>query len=103
MRALSTLSVLFLFLLALCQPAVAQEKNKIKFGKVGPDDFKSSYTLDSTAAAIVIADIGSTDIIGNTSGGFSLEFKNYRRAHILNKNNSIITSKPKGLPDEHLH
>lgn len=51
MRALSVLSALFLFLIAICQPAVAQEKNKIKFGKVGPDDFKSSYTLDSNAAA----------------------------------------------------
>ena len=33
-----------------------------------------------------MADIGSTEIIGNTKGSFSLLFNNYRRAHILNKN-----------------
>lgn len=65
----------------------AQEKSKIKFGKVTADDFKQNvYSLDSSANAIVIADIGSTEMIGNTKGGFSLEFKKFRRVHILNKN-----------------
>ncbi len=86
MRALSQLSALLLFSVLLYQPVIAQEKSKLKFGKVGADDFKLSYPLDSNAAAIVIADIGSTDVIGNTNGNFSLEFKKYRRAQILNKN-----------------
>ncbi|MEO7984446.1 MAG: transglutaminase domain-containing protein [Bacteroidota bacterium] len=67
--------------------AFGQDKLKIKFGSVTADDFKTKiYPLDSNAAAIVLADIGSTEIIGNTKGNFSLLFKNYRRAHILNKN-----------------
>lgn len=76
-------AVLCLFL----SQSFAQEKSKIKFGKVTAEDFKQNvYNLDSSANAIVIADIGSTEITGNTKGSFSLEFKNYRRAHILNKN-----------------
>lgn len=66
--------------------APAQDKLKIKFGSVSPDDFKPTvYAVDSNASAVVLADIGSTEIVGNTKGSFSLEFKNYRRAHILDK------------------
>lgn len=65
----------------------AQEKNKLKFGNVKPDDFKTTvYSIDSNASAVILADVGSTEIVGNQQGNFSLEFKNYRRAHILNKN-----------------
>lgn len=71
----------------------AQEKSKIKFGKVTAEDFKQNvYSLDTSATAVVIADIGSTEMIGNMKGGFSLEFKNYRRAHILNKNGYDIAN-----------
>ena len=71
----------------------AQEKSKIKFGKVTADDFKQNvYSLDSSANAFVIADIGSTEILGNNKGSFSLEFKNYRRVHILNKNGYDIAN-----------
>ncbi|MGZ8556876.1 MAG: DUF3857 domain-containing protein [Chitinophagaceae bacterium] len=92
-----------LFQLLFCLSAsqnFAQKKSasddpaaKIKFGKVTADDFKQNvYSMDSNAHAIVVADIGSTEIIGNTKGGFSLEFKNYRRAHILNKNGYDIAN-----------
>ena len=65
----------------------AQDKSKIKFGNVTADDFKTKiYPVDSNASAVIIADIGSTEIIGNTKGNFSLLFKKYRRAHILTKN-----------------
>jgi transglutaminase-like putative cysteine protease len=65
----------------------AQNKAGVKFGKVSPDDFaKKVYSIDSNASAIVIADIGSSEIIGNSKGWFALEFKRYRRVHILNKN-----------------
>lgn len=71
----------------------AQEKSTVKFGKVNADDFKQHvYSLDSGASAIVIADIGSTDMIGNSKGGFSLEFKRFRRVHILNKNGYDIAN-----------
>ena len=65
----------------------AQEKSNAKFGKITPDDFKQKvYAIDSNANAVVIADIGSTKIVGNTKGWFSLEFDRYKRVHILNKN-----------------
>ncbi|MBL7744688.1 MAG: DUF3857 domain-containing protein [Chitinophagaceae bacterium] len=79
--ALITVSCLFSISL------VAQDKSPAKFGKVTPDDFKQTvYSIDSNASAVIIADIGSTEMEGNTKGSFSLLFKNYRRAHILNKN-----------------
>jgi hypothetical protein len=65
----------------------AQNKANVKFGKVSPEDFaKKVYSVDSNANAVVIADIGSSEIVGNTKGWFSLQFKRYRRVHILNKN-----------------
>lgn len=76
-----------LYFIATVSIAAAQDKLKIKFGSVTPEDFKTTvYSIDSNATAVIIADIGSTEIIGNTKGNFSLLFKNYRRAHILNKN-----------------
>lgn len=65
----------------------AQDPSKIKFGKVSPQDFATKvYAIDGDASADIIADIGSTHMEGNTKGSFSLEFRNFRRAHILNKN-----------------
>ena len=76
--------VFFLFAIA---STLGQDKLKIKFGSVTADDFKTKiYPIDSNASAVIIADIGSTEIEGNNKGTFSLLFKNYRRAHILNKN-----------------
>ena len=72
---------------------LAQEKAKIKFGKVSADDFKQTvYSIDSSADAVVIGDIGSTEMVGNSKGGFSLEFKRYRRVHILKKNGYDIAN-----------
>lgn len=75
------------FFLAATLQVFAQERPKIKFGKVSPEDFATKiYSVDSNANAVVIADIGSTEMKGNTKGNFSLEFTNFRRARILNKN-----------------
>lgn len=77
---------------------ISQEKSKIKFGKITPEDFKeTTYGLDTSASAVVIADIGSTEILGNTKGGFSLEFKKFRRARIVNKNGYDIANVEIGL------
>ncbi len=74
-------------LLVITLPAISQDKSKAKFGKVAPEDFATRiYSLDSNANAIIIADIGSTEMVDNGKGGFSLEFRNYRRAQIINKN-----------------
>lgn len=88
----------FVFSFAGIMAVTGQDKLKIKFGNVTPEDFATKiYPVDSNASAVVIADIGSTEIIGNTKGTFSLLFKNYRRAHILNKNGYDIGNVEIGL------
>ncbi|HEY0432740.1 MAG TPA: transglutaminase domain-containing protein, partial [Chitinophagaceae bacterium] len=64
----------------------AQDKAGVKFGKVSAADFVKSYSIDTEANAVVIADIGSSQIIGNTKGWFSLEFKRYCRIHLMSQN-----------------
>ena len=60
---------------------------KIKYGKINPQDLQTKvYSLDSSAAAIMISDMGETEIVGNNKGGFSLLFKRHARIHVLNKN-----------------
>ncbi len=67
--------------------ATAQTKSNVKFGKISAEDFATKvYSVDSNAHAVVIADIGSTEIVGNSKGSFSLEHKRFKRVHILNKN-----------------
>ncbi|HYM95341.1 MAG TPA: DUF3857 domain-containing protein, partial [Chitinophagaceae bacterium] len=67
--------------------ASAQDKTDIKYGKVSPEDFTTKvYSIDSNANAVVLADVGSTEIVGNSKGWFSYEFKHFRRVRILNKN-----------------
>lgn len=79
--------MLVLGLLTLFAATAFAQTPAVKYGKISPDDFKSTvYSIDSNANAVVIADIGSTDFVGNMKGWFSLQFKFYRRAHILNKN-----------------
>ena len=79
-----------LFLAMLCCIAAthlpAQNKASIKFGKIDIEDFKTSYPFDPAAEAVVVGNIGSSDFVGNSKGGFSIEFKRYSRIHILNKN-----------------
>ena len=77
----------FICTLIYILPGSAQENSSAKFGKISPDDFKTQvYAIDSSAAAVIIADKGSTEIVGNSKGWFSLEFKHFKRIHILNKN-----------------
>ena len=72
---------------------IAQDKSSAKFGKVSPEDFApKAYAIDSSANAVVIADVGSSRIVGNNKGSFSLEFKRYRRVHLLNKNGFDIAT-----------
>src|SRR4030095_1963822 len=78
---LAAITVLLIF---NCQ---AQDKSPVKFGKISAEDFKTSvYSIDSNAAAVVIADIGTSSITGNSKGWFSIEFKHFKRIHILKKN-----------------
>ena len=80
-----------LFLTAVCCIVVnfcyTQEKSKIKFGKIVAENFATkAYALDSNANAIVLSDIGNTEIVGNYKGWFSLEYTRHKRVHILKKN-----------------
>jgi transglutaminase-like putative cysteine protease len=77
---------IFLLSLTLFFIASAQDRPPVKFGKISADDFKTTvYSIDSNAAAVVIADIGSSQILGNLKGWFSIEFKHFKRMHILKK------------------
>lgn len=87
-------NVFFAFLLLIaCKAGIAQDKVNVKFGKVSLEDFAPKvYSIDSNAAAVVIADVGSSKIVGNVKGGFSLEFRRYRRVRLLNKNGFDIAT-----------
>src|SRR5688572_8232198 len=75
------------YLSLLCLNSFSQEKTPAKFGNVTEKDFANRvYSIDSNASAVVIADVGSSSIDGNSKGWFSLVYKHYKRVHILNKN-----------------
>ncbi len=76
---------LLILLCLFVSTAQAQDKVPVKFGSVKAEDFKKVYSIDSSAGAVIIADVGNTRIIGNTKGWFSWEFVHFKRIHILNK------------------
>jgi hypothetical protein len=81
------------FLFVFANAALAQDKSKIKFGDITEKDFlPKAYAVDSNANAVILADIGSSEIIGNNKGWFSLRFKKFRRVHVLNKNGYDIAN-----------
>src|SRR5947207_5755959 len=89
MKVLSHFLLAILFSISL----LGQDKVNAKFGKVSPEDFATKiYPIDSNANAIVIADVGSSQIVGNSKSSFSLEFKRYRRVRLLNKNGFDIAT-----------
>lgn len=76
-------SVGFLFIVNLL---CAQEVPKMKFGKVTVNDFSiASPIIDSNTNAVVLADIGNSEIIGNDKGWFSLAYSHMKRVKIINK------------------
>ncbi len=77
----------FILFVITCIFISAQEKSPVKFGKISADDFKTTvYSIDSNAAAVVIADIGFSYFEGNEKEWFSFYHKRQKRVHILNKN-----------------
>jgi hypothetical protein len=72
-----------IFSLLLHFSGQGQDKSPVKFGKISAEDFKTIYTIDNNAPAVVIADIGSSEITGNLKGWFSIEFRHFKRIHIL--------------------
>ncbi len=60
---------------------------KVKFGNEKPEDFSSQvYSIDSSAEAVYLYDVGSAHHDGNTSGWFSVIFTMHERIRLLNKN-----------------
>lgn len=58
-----------------------------KFGKVTVSDLeKKVYSIDSSANAVVLSDIGTRTIEGNSKSWFSIITKRHTVIHILNKN-----------------
>jgi hypothetical protein len=65
----------------------AQDKPPAKYGKISPADFEiKAPSFDTSAEAVVIADVGSSDVVGNVKGRFTLEFRHYKRIKVVNKN-----------------
>ena len=79
--------ILFVFLFFQIS-VTAQDKLTIKFGKVTPEDFDiKSALIDSSTNAVVVADVGKSEFIANTSElTFSLIFTEKKRIKIINKN-----------------
>src|ERR1700722_11403192 len=74
----------------VCMPAMrsrAQDERVRELSPVSAVDFApvSSPNVDSSGA-IILADIGQLDFVGNENGRqFSYEFRRHRRIKILNK------------------
>ena len=67
--------------------ANAQKTKSYKFEKITPATLSvKSYAVDSSAEAVVLADVGETYIEGNNKGWFSFTFRRHKRVHILKKN-----------------
>ncbi|OQY95937.1 MAG: hypothetical protein B6D37_04045 [Sphingobacteriales bacterium UTBCD1] len=82
-----TYCILFAFCtLSLFSAGQQPTQTDAKYGKIAVADFNINLnSLDSNADAVVIADVGSSQILGNSKGWFSLEFTRFRRVKILNK------------------
>lgn len=79
-------TILACLLLCFALSSMAQKDPVFKFGKISIEDLqKTAYPIDSSANAVVIADIGKSSIEGNTKGWFSLIYTRFRRVHILKK------------------
>jgi len=77
----------FVCVIIISVAAAAQGKEpKVKFGDIKPDDFKPEYySIDSSAEAVFLYDVGATTYEGNNNGWFSVVFKVHERIRLLNK------------------
>lgn len=75
-------------LLCISVFAIAQKsQQKFKFGDVKPEDFEPAvYSVDSSANAIYLYDVGSSYYQGNTKGLFDVVFNRHARIRLINKN-----------------
>lgn len=86
MRGSSAVLLLLLPVFALSQEKKLQ-KSYLKFGDIKAADFEpSAYEVDSSASAVVLADIGESEFEGNNNGFFDIIFKHHKRIRVMNKN-----------------
>jgi hypothetical protein len=80
--------VVSLLLPAVCLSQHSKlQKSNLKFGDIKVADFEpTAYEVDSTASAVVLADIGESQFEGNNDGFFSIVFKHHKRIRVMNKN-----------------
>ncbi|HZF64362.1 MAG TPA: transglutaminase domain-containing protein, partial [Chitinophagaceae bacterium] len=79
-------SPIVILLVVLFLNSYSQKSSDYKFAKITTADLeKRSYEIDSNTDAVVLADVGRSEIVGNNRGWFSLEFTRHKRVHILNK------------------
>jgi hypothetical protein len=72
-------------LLLFTHCAFSQKASQDIFSKISEADlYNRTYTIDATAPAVVLADVGKTEIINNGKNWFRFEFNRHKRIHILN-------------------
>ncbi|HET9825549.1 MAG TPA: DUF3857 domain-containing protein, partial [Chitinophagaceae bacterium] len=71
----------------LVKAAYNQDRPTIKFGEISAADFTvNSPVVDSNSEAVILADIGTCEFIGNNKGWFSVIYTKFKRVKICNKN-----------------
>ena len=84
------------FLFVSTQIAFPQKKAGFTFGTVLPTDFDlpANKIIDSNASAVIIANVGSVEFVGNNNGWISYVYKRSARIKILkNKAYDAATTK----------
>ncbi len=80
LKQLCTLTVCLLFF------SIIIKAQNIKFGDINPQDFNAAkLKVDTSKGAVIISDVGISNIDGNSKSWFSLTFKRRCRILILNK------------------
>ena len=81
---MKTLICIIAFSLIICKLTIAQDPPKIKFEKVSDEEVKMSvYEPDTSAAAVILFDDGSSRIGYNDMDGFILTYERFVRIKIL--------------------
>src|SRR5882672_4037322 len=79
-------TIILMLFCFLAKPFFTHAQDKVRFGKISPADSDiKAPSFDTAADAVVIADIGSSEFVGNTKGWFNLDFKHFKRVKILDK------------------
>lgn len=83
---------ILLITLCLCSGVFAKKmKCPYKWGKVSKEELQMKvYDKDTSANAVVLADVGSTTFTYDNDKGFCLVFSRYQRIKVLNKKGDFV-------------